>query len=163
MVIMVPVQKIALVYHFALVLQHAAHALKVGLVEVCWFISKRLTVCYSPSLVKWQRPCYKGSRGCSPVVVHGETPPIRLVVIGLNFPVIAIGFVMQDSDLSQLQMKIEKLLAVHESLRSQNRAMREAEAQWQAERAQLVQQNEIARRKVNEMITRLQTLERNSG
>ena len=41
--------------------------------------------------------------------------------------------------------------------------MRNAEAAWQAERAKLIQQNEIARRKVSEMITRLQTLERNSG
>lgn len=70
---------------------------------------------------------------------------------------------MQNPDLQNLQRKIEKLLSVHETLREQNRAMRAAEAEWQAERAKLMQQNEIARRKVNEMITRLQTLERNSG
>ena len=70
---------------------------------------------------------------------------------------------MQESELQKLQRKIEKLLAIHDSLREQNRAMRISEASWQAERAKLVQQNEMARRKVNEMITRLQTLERNSG
>ncbi|MCA6063856.1 TIGR02449 family protein [Thalassolituus marinus] len=70
---------------------------------------------------------------------------------------------MQNPELQNLQRKIEKLLSVHETLREQNRAMRAAEAEWQAERAKLMQQNEIARRKVNEMITRLQTLERNSG
>jgi len=70
---------------------------------------------------------------------------------------------MQNPELQNLQRKIEKLLSVHETLREQNRAMRAAEADWQAERAKLMQQNEIARRKVNEMITRLQTLERNSG
>ncbi len=70
---------------------------------------------------------------------------------------------MSNSPIQLLQQKIDKLLAVHEDLRQQNQAMRTAEAQWQAERAKLVQQNEMARRKVNEMIQRLQTLERNSG
>lgn len=70
---------------------------------------------------------------------------------------------MHDPDLSLLVQKIEKLLVVNESLRAQNQAMRESEAQWQAERARLVQQNELARRKVDEMISRLQILERNSG
>jgi len=70
---------------------------------------------------------------------------------------------MQNPEPQSLQRKIEKLLTVHQELREQNKAMRAAEASWQAERAKLMQQNEIARRKVNEMITRLQTLERNSG
>ncbi|WP_420588983.1 TIGR02449 family protein [Bacterioplanoides sp.] len=70
---------------------------------------------------------------------------------------------MQDLQLQHLQQKIEKLLRVQDELREQNRAMRAAEASWQSERAKLTQQNEIARRKVNEMINRLQTLERNSG
>lgn len=70
---------------------------------------------------------------------------------------------MHDTDLKQLSAKLEKLVHVHQTLREQNKEMREAEAQWQAERARLVQQNEIARRKVNEMISKLQTLERNSG
>ena len=70
---------------------------------------------------------------------------------------------MQELQLQHLQQKIEKLLRVQDELREQNRAMRAAEASWQSERAKLTQQNEIARRKVNEMINRLQTLERNSG
>ena len=70
---------------------------------------------------------------------------------------------MPNNDLQALQRKIEKLLLVHNELRQQNQAMRAAEAEWQAERAKLIQQNEIARRKVNDMIVRLQTLERNSG
>ncbi|MEC7548032.1 MAG: TIGR02449 family protein [Thalassolituus sp.] len=70
---------------------------------------------------------------------------------------------MQEADIQALLEKVEKLLDVHEDLREQNKAMRNAEAAWQAERGKLIQQNEIARRKVAEMITRLQTLERNSG
>ncbi|KZZ07589.1 MULTISPECIES: TIGR02449 family protein [unclassified Thalassolituus] len=70
---------------------------------------------------------------------------------------------MQEAEIQALLQKIEKLLDIHEDLREQNKGMRNAEAAWQAERAKLIQQNEIARRKVSEMITRLQTLERNSG
>ena len=70
---------------------------------------------------------------------------------------------MQEAEIQALLQKIEKLLDIHEDLREQNKAMRNAEAAWQAERAKLIQQNEIARRKVSDMITRLQTLERNSG
>lgn len=70
---------------------------------------------------------------------------------------------MQEADIQSLLRKIDKLLDIHDDLREQNKAMRSAEASWQAERAKLIQQNEFARRKVNEMITRLQTLERNSG
>lgn len=70
---------------------------------------------------------------------------------------------MQEAEIQALLEKVEKLLDVHEDLREQNKAMRNAEAAWQAERGKLIQQNEIARRKVAEMIPRLQTLERNSG
>ena len=44
-----------------------------------------------------------------------------------------------------------------------DRRVEKSEAEWQAERARLMQQNEIASRKVKEMINRLQVLERNSG
>ncbi|MFY9178316.1 MAG: TIGR02449 family protein [Venatoribacter sp.] len=70
---------------------------------------------------------------------------------------------MANYDLHTLEQKLEKLLAIHNDLREQNKAMRTNEAQWQAERAKLIQQNELAKRKLNDMITRLQTLERNSG
>jgi len=66
-------------------------------------------------------------------------------------------------DIQGLLQKIEKLLAIQTDLRRQNDALKNAEAQWQLERVKLMQQNEIARRKVNEMIERLQVLERNSG
>lgn len=70
---------------------------------------------------------------------------------------------MQEDQIQALIDKVEKLLDIHDDLREQNKAMRNAEAVWQAERGKLIQQNEIARRKVAEMITRLQILERNSG
>ncbi|WP_221793126.1 DUF904 domain-containing protein [Oceanobacter mangrovi] len=70
---------------------------------------------------------------------------------------------MAANDLLSLQNKILKLLEVQKELREENQRMRAEEAEWQAERAQLVQQNEIARRKVHEMIQKLQVLERNCG
>lgn len=66
-------------------------------------------------------------------------------------------------DIQGLFQKLEKMLTIHNDLRRQNDALKNAEAQWQLERVKLMQQNEIARRKVNEMIERLQVLERNSG
>ena len=70
---------------------------------------------------------------------------------------------MTQLDLTSLQRKIDKLISVNEELRQQNNAMKVTEARWQAERGKLIQQNDIARSKVNEMIERLQVLERNSG
>ena len=70
---------------------------------------------------------------------------------------------MQTNNLQELQRKLEKLLSIHAELRQENQALRDAESQWQAERTKLIQQNDLAHRKVNEMIERLQILERNSG
>ncbi len=70
---------------------------------------------------------------------------------------------MKELDLTSLQRKIDKLISANAELRQQMTAIQVSEARWQAERGKLMQQNDIARRKVNEMIERLQLLERNSG
>jgi cell division protein ZapB len=70
---------------------------------------------------------------------------------------------MKELDLTSLQRKIDKLISTNTELRQQMMAMKVSESRWQAERGKLMQQNDIARRKVNEMIERLQLLERNSG
>ncbi|MGK0404708.1 MAG: cell division protein ZapB [Oleispira sp.] len=70
---------------------------------------------------------------------------------------------MNELNLTSLQHNIDKLISVNTELRQQTTAMKVSEARWQAERGKLMQQNDIARRKVNEMIERLQLLERNSG
>jgi len=70
---------------------------------------------------------------------------------------------MAANELLSLQKRILKLLEVQQELRQENQRMRAEEAQWQTERAKLVQQNELARRKVHEMIQKLQVLERNCG
>jgi cell division protein ZapB len=70
---------------------------------------------------------------------------------------------MPVNNIDSLQQRIMKLLTVHDELMHENRRMRAAEASWQAERIKLMKQNEEARHKVNDMIQRLQTLERNCG
>jgi|TARA_B110001454_G_scaffold67672_1_gene65918 cell division protein ZapB len=70
---------------------------------------------------------------------------------------------MKELDLTSLQLKIDKLISANAEMHQQMTAMKISEARWQAERGKLMQQNDIARRKVNEMIERLQLLERNSG
>jgi cell division protein ZapB len=70
---------------------------------------------------------------------------------------------MTEFDLTSLQRKIDKLISANAEMHQQMMAMKVSEARWQAERGKLMQQNDIARRKVNEMIERLQLLERNSG
>lgn len=70
---------------------------------------------------------------------------------------------MKELDLTSLQRNIDKLISTNAEMHKQMAAMKMSEARWQAERGKLMQQNDIARRKVNEMIERLQLLERNSG
>lgn len=70
---------------------------------------------------------------------------------------------MKQPDLTSLQQKIDKLISINDELRQQNTALKVAEARWQAERSKLIQQNEVARKKVSDMIERLQVLERNCG
>ncbi|MCY0965202.1 DUF904 domain-containing protein [Parathalassolituus penaei] len=70
---------------------------------------------------------------------------------------------MPGNTIDSLQQRILKMLTLHEELMQENRRMRAAESAWQAERIRLLKQNEEARLKVNEMIQRLQTLERNCG
>lgn len=68
-------------------------------------------------------------------------------------------------DLTQIQklnVKIDTLLEVYQDLREQNKALRVHEANWQAERVKLLQQNETARLKIKEMIGRLKMLEQDN-
>lgn len=70
---------------------------------------------------------------------------------------------MKELDLTSLQRNIDKLISANTEMQQRMSEMKVSEARWQAERGKLMQQNDIARRKVNEMIERLQLLERNSG
>lgn len=66
---------------------------------------------------------------------------------------------MNTTEIQKLSAKIDNLLGIHNDLREQNKALRAAEVSWQAERVKLLQQNEVARLKIKEMIERLKKLE----
>ena len=69
---------------------------------------------------------------------------------------------MEDTDLQALMARLELLITRVEQLKSQNRLLLAQEKTWRGERAHLIEKNEIARRKVESMISRLKALEQDS-
>ncbi|WP_317932460.1 TIGR02449 family protein [Halioxenophilus sp. WMMB6] len=64
--------------------------------------------------------------------------------------------------LQAIEQKIEALLQEHQKLTQENNALRNAEQRWQLERTRLIEKNELARTRVEAMITRLKSLESNA-
>ena len=69
---------------------------------------------------------------------------------------------MEDADLQLLTAKLEQLIQRTEQLKAQNRILRQSEQAWREERAHLIEKNEMARVKVESMISRLKALEQDS-
>ncbi len=69
---------------------------------------------------------------------------------------------MEDTDLQTLMARLELLITRVEQLKSQNGLLLAQEKTWREERAHLIEKNEIARRKVESMISRLKALEQDS-
>ena len=69
---------------------------------------------------------------------------------------------MEDTDLHALMARLELLIARVEQLNRQNALLIAQEKTWREERAHLIEQNEIARNKVESMISRLKALEQDS-
>jgi cell division protein ZapB len=69
---------------------------------------------------------------------------------------------MENAELHALAAKLEVLLRQHEQLKAHNRQLRVSEKAWREERAHLVEKNEMARVKVEAMISRLKALEQDS-
>lgn len=69
---------------------------------------------------------------------------------------------MKTSELTKLTQAVEQLIREHAELKQNYAALKQAELQWQDERAQLISKNEVARQKVEAMIFRLKALERDS-
>ena len=63
------------------------------------------------------------------------------------------------SDLDALELKIESLIAYCEQLTRENKALRNQQGAWTTERAKLIEKNELAKNRVEGMITRLKSLE----
>ncbi|HBP49541.1 TIGR02449 family protein [Pseudomonas sp. FSL R10-0056] len=69
---------------------------------------------------------------------------------------------MEDTDLHALMARLELLISRVEQLNRQNALLTAQEKTWREERAHLIEKNEIARNKVESMISRLKALEQDS-
>jgi cell division protein ZapB len=63
--------------------------------------------------------------------------------------------------LSDLAERLDKLSQITKRLAEENMRLKEAQEHWNTERAQLVTKNELARTRVEAMISRLKSLENN--
>lgn len=66
---------------------------------------------------------------------------------------------MSEIDLTGLERRIEELVRLCEQLAHENQALMGRHSDWAAERAQLIEKNELAKSKVEAMISRLKSLE----
>jgi cell division protein ZapB len=66
---------------------------------------------------------------------------------------------MPATDLESLEQKINELIDLCQLLARENRALRTQQNNWSTERARLIEKNELAKTKVEAMISRLKALE----
>ncbi|MDD2161137.1 TIGR02449 family protein [Pseudomonas sp. MIL19] len=66
---------------------------------------------------------------------------------------------MDDVDLQALTTKLDLLIQHVEQLKAHNRQLLASEKAWREERSHLIEKNEMARHKVESMISRLRALE----
>ncbi|MGM0571005.1 TIGR02449 family protein [Marinobacter sp.] len=66
---------------------------------------------------------------------------------------------MEQSDLQAMADKLDRLIERCRKLEQDNAAMRELQDEWNRERAQLIQRNDLAKNRIEAMIGRLRALE----
>ena len=62
--------------------------------------------------------------------------------------------------LAQLEQQVDELLVLTQVLGKENRARRAQQKNWSTERAKLIEKNELAKSRVESMISRLKALEK---
>jgi len=67
-----------------------------------------------------------------------------------------------NKQLSSLETKIDELIKLCTELNQENKSLKAKNDLWRGERAQLMKKNEVARSKVENMISRLRALEEDS-
>ena len=67
---------------------------------------------------------------------------------------------MATNDLEALEEKVDELIALSEVLVEENQVLKANQQSWTTERAKLVQKNELAKTRVESMITRLKALDK---
>jgi cell division protein ZapB len=66
---------------------------------------------------------------------------------------------MSNDLLLSLETKLDRLLMVCQRLQQENADLKARESDWQRERQRLIEKNELARTRVEAMITHLKTLD----
>ncbi len=69
---------------------------------------------------------------------------------------------LADLELHRLEQKVEDMIRLCARLREENRTLRTQQEQLVSERAALIEKNEIARNRVEAMLTRLKSMETGS-
>ncbi len=69
------------------------------------------------------------------------------------------GFPMSSPEWAALEKKVTELIELCAILSRENRALRAQQQNWTTERAKLIEKNELAKSRVESMITRLKALE----
>ncbi len=67
---------------------------------------------------------------------------------------------MELDQLNKLEQHVDELLVLTQVLGKENRALRTQQKNWTTERAKLIEKNELAKNRVESMITRLKALEK---
>lgn len=66
---------------------------------------------------------------------------------------------MSDDLLLALETKLDKLIVLCNRLQQENAELKARESEWQRERVRLIEKNELARSRVEAMITHLRNLD----
>ncbi|MBU2885786.1 TIGR02449 family protein [Gilvimarinus agarilyticus] len=66
---------------------------------------------------------------------------------------------MSDERINTLDAKLDELLRQSARLHKENIELKQRESDWQRERVRLIEKNDLARTRVEAMITRLKSLE----
>lgn len=69
---------------------------------------------------------------------------------------------MEEPDINTLTLKVVQLIELCDRLQAQNQHLHAQEKNWREERLQLIEKNDLARQKVEAMISRLKSLEHDS-
>lgn len=69
---------------------------------------------------------------------------------------------MEEPDINTLTLKVVQLIELCDRLQVQNQHLHAQEKSWREERLQLIEKNDLARQKVEAMISRLKSLEHDS-
>jgi cell division protein ZapB len=66
---------------------------------------------------------------------------------------------MEDTDLKMLELRVDELIQRLNAVKNENRSLRESQSTLITERARLIEKTELARTRVEAMITRLKAME----